>query len=257
MAAKFSRTPVRTFFTACLTLSLCISLVVAYESPVLVVAAPSPAPVTVPAPAPAPKVLTLHEKVVNALRAAGHYGAISGLLDSLSDDIIKPGITLFAPEDAAFNGMPMNSSSLLTTTLNYHIASKVYTYQELQNLTLNTTIPTAAPGVNIVVTSVVKGGFKLDNAGIANPDLYSDGQVAVQGINAVFDTAKYNKGVVAPEAAPAPVSAVSPPAPAVGTPEAAATTSSPTKNDATHIAAASTITAVLIVSTASLVMAIL
>jgi hypothetical protein len=43
----------------------------------------------------------------------------------------------------------------------------------------------------------------------------------------------------------------------VGTPEAAATTSSPTKNDATHIAAASTITAVLIVSTASLVMAIL
>ncbi|KAG0504347.1 hypothetical protein KC19_4G016800 [Ceratodon purpureus] len=199
--------------------ALCCALlfsaaVLAEAAPTLAAAiiAPAPAPLLgVPAPAPAPKVLTLHEKVVAALRAAGHYGAISGLLDSLGDStIIKPGITLFAPDDGAFDGLNMNSSLLLTTTLDYHVSTTVYTYQQLSTLPLNSTIQTAAPNVEIIVTSTGTNGFRLDDVAISDPDLYSDGQVAVQGVSSVFNTAKYNKGVVPPEAAPAPLAGEAP-----------------------------------------------
>jgi hypothetical protein len=82
------------------------TLAAAAAIPVAPVAAPVPAiaPVPVHAPVPAPKPLTLHEKVVGSLRAAGHYGAIAGLIDSLptAGTIVKTGMTLFAPNDNAF-----------------------------------------------------------------------------------------------------------------------------------------------------------
>ena len=150
--------------------ALPLSVVQAEDTPTLAdaIISPAPAPLLgVPTPAPAPKPLILHDKVVAALRAAGHYGAISGLLDSLGESaIIKPGITLFAPDDAAFNGLNMNSSLLLTTTLDYHVSTTVYTYQDLSNLPVNSTLQTAAPNVFIFITSTGANALRLDDVAI-------------------------------------------------------------------------------------------
>lgn len=236
-----------TALAATLCCTLLFSAVLAEDSTTVAAAitAPAPAPLLgVPAPAPAPKILTLHEKVVAALRAAGHYGAISGLLDSLGESaIIKSGTTLFAPDDSAFNGLNMNSSLLLTTTLDYHVATTVYTYQQLASLPLNSTIQTAAPNVVILVTSTGTNDFRLDDVAISDPDLYSDGQMAVQGVSSVFNTAKYNKGVVPPEAAP--IGDAPSAAPGYITPPSAPKTTSPTKSDAAHVMACILRTAIL------------
>lgn len=172
---------------------------------VVVAAAPLPV-VAVPTPAPAPKPVTLHDKVVAALRASNHYGALSGFLDSVAaNSLIKPGTTLFAPDDGAFSGLNMNSSTLLTTTLDYHVATEVYNYQQLSNMAVNTTIQTSVPNVVILVTSTGKNGLRLDNVAITDPDIYSDGQISVQGVAAILDTAKYNAGLLPPAPAPAPL----------------------------------------------------
>lgn len=176
-------------------------------------AAVVPVPAPVPAPAPAPKILTLHEKVVGSLRAAGHYGAIAGLLDSFPDSIVKTGMTLFAPNDNAFSTVQMNSTKYLETLLSYHASTQVYSYQGLLSLPVGTKVQTSAPNVIIVVTSDTKGAYKLDDSTLVDPDIFADQTVSVQGIDSVLNTAKYNKGVVAPEAAPAPAIIALPPSP--------------------------------------------
>lgn len=207
----------------------------------VVAAAPKPL-VAVPTPAPVPKPVTLHDKVVAALRAANHYGAISGFLDSTpADSIIKEGTTLFAPDDGAFSGLNMNSSNLLLTTLDYHVATEVYNYNQLLTMGLNSTIQTAAPNVVIVVTSTGKNGLRLDNVAISDADIYTDGQVSVQGVAAIMDAAKYNKALVPPAAAPAPAPVkahVPAPTPSITTPTTPKTSTgtTPTTNDAPTLA---------------------
>lgn len=244
MAANlfFHRTQAWTVLAAAACCALLFSAVLADQSATkaAIIAAPGPAPALAPvlAPAPPPKPLTLHDKVVAALRAASHYGALSGLLDSLAESsIIKEGITLFAPDDGAFSGLNMNSSNLLMTTLNYHVATSVYSYNQLSNLPVNSTIQTASPNVLIFITSTGKSGLRLDDSAISDPDIYSDGQVSVQGISTVMNTAKYNKGVLPPAAAPAPLDAldiIPSPAPGIIT-QPAPKTASPTKSDAAYV----------------------
>jgi hypothetical protein len=104
----FLRGPAWTVLAAAACCALLFSAVLAEKSATkpAIIAAPGPAPALAPVlpPAPPPKPLTLHGKVVAALRAASHYGALSGLLDSLAENsIIKEGTTLFAPDDGAFS----------------------------------------------------------------------------------------------------------------------------------------------------------
>ncbi|CAM6059422.1 unnamed protein product [Sphagnum tenellum] len=173
------------------------------------------------APAPAP-VLTLHQKVVGALRAAGTFGAISGALDSLTDnDPIKPSITLFAPEDNAFQGVPLNSSAAVTTLLNYHTAAGILTFQQLLTLAQGHRIQTVTTGISIVVVNNQTANYQLDNAHIIRPNLYNDGSVVVHGMDAIFDTRFYNTATLGPVPAPAPVAPAAPP------PVAAAASSTP------------------------------
>jgi hypothetical protein len=228
------------------------------HSAAAITAAPAPGPaLAVPTPAPAPKPLTLHEKVVAALRALGSYGAVSGLLDSLGENaVIKEGITFFAPDDSAFNGLNMNSSKLLMTTLAYHVSTSVYNYQQLSSLPLNRTIQTAAPNVVIFITSTGTDGLRLDDVSISDPDIYNDGQVAVHGISSVFNTAKYNKGVVPPAASP--LAATPAQAPALITTPTTPTSTSPKtdSSDAVHVVA-SVARTVLLISSVSLVISLL
>jgi uncharacterized surface protein with fasciclin (FAS1) repeats len=167
------------------------------------------APAKAPAPAP---VLTLHQKVVGALRAAGTFGAISGALDSLIDnDPIKPSITLFAPQDSAFQGVPLNSSAAVTTLLNYHTAAGTLPFQQLLALPEGHRIQTVTTGISIVVVNNQTANYQLDNALIVRPNLYNDGSVVVHGVDALFDTRFYNTATLGPVPAPAPVAPAAPP----------------------------------------------
>jgi uncharacterized surface protein with fasciclin (FAS1) repeats len=204
---------------------------------------PAKAPAKAPAPAP---VLTLHQKVVGALRAAGTFGAISGALDSLTDnDPIKPSITLFAPEDSAFQGVPLNSSAAVTTLLNYHTAGGILTFQQLLSLAQGHRIQTVTTGISIVVVNNQTANYQLDNAHIIRPNLYNDGSVVVHGVDAIFDTRFYNTATLGPVPAPAPVAPAAPPpvaAAASSTPASAVpsstTSTTPSKTD-TNAATAS------------------
>ncbi|CAM6021843.1 unnamed protein product [Sphagnum balticum] len=155
------------------------------------------------------EVPTLHQQVVGALRAAGRFGAVSGILDSLTnvDEIIKPDITLFAPDDTAFENVLMNSSSVLTTLLNYQTASRFYAFQDLMSLRAGDRIPTVTPGISILVVSVNGLNYRLDDAFVVAPDLYTNGTVvvAVHGVSAIFSTRQYNTATLGPVPAPAPI----------------------------------------------------
>ncbi len=189
---------------------------------------PPQAPVPVTAPAPAP-VLTLSEKVVNALRAAGHYGAISGALESLPDigQVIQPGTTFFAPDDAVSAGLPYNNSADMTQLLSYHTANQSYTFQDLLGLKVGDRIATVLTGISILVQSVAQNDYQLDNAIIVNPDLYTNNSVAVHGINAIFFTQYYNTATLGPVPAPPATTGVAPAA------AAAAASSSPKSSSST------------------------
>lgn len=218
--------------------------ILAAAAPSPFIGAPAPAPL-----APPPKPLTLRDRVVAAIRAAGHYGAISGLLDSLSEtSVIKEGITFFAPDDGAFSGLNMNNSMLFMNTLHYHVATAVYSYQQLSYLPLNSTIQTAAPNVVMYITSTGEDGLMLDNVVISDPDLYLDDKVAVHGISMVMDTAKYNKGVVPPEAAPAAVAGAPSASPGLTTTPTTPGTTSPAAvgNDAAHVVSSAANAAILV-----------
>jgi len=193
---------------------------------------PPQAPVPVTAPAPAP-VLTLSEKVVNALRAAGHYGAISGVLEGLPDidQVIQPGTTFFAPDDVVSAGLPYNSSGDMMQLLSYHTANQSYTFQDLLGLKVGDRIATISPGISILVESVGQNDYQLDNAIIVNPDLYTNNSVAVHGINAIFFTQFYNTATLGPVPAPPATTGVAP--------AAAAASSSPKSSSSTTPAAKS------------------
>lgn len=205
-----SKRGARPFLTSMVWFALLLPL--ASASPSILAAVPVAAPAFAPAPAPASKLLTLHEKVVGSLRAAGHYGAIAGLLDSFPDNLLKTGMTLFAPNDVAFSDVQMNSTKYMQTLLSYHASTHVYSYQALLNLPVGTKIQTSAANVVVVVTSATKGAYKLDDSLVVDPDIFTDQTISVHGIDSVLNTAKYNKGVVAPEAAPAPAIIARPPA---------------------------------------------
>ncbi len=190
---------------------------------------PPQAPVPVTAPAPAP-VLTLSEKVVNALRAAGHYGAISGVLEGRPDidQVIQPGTTFFAPDDVVSAGLPYNSSGDMMQLLSYHTANQSYTFQDLLGLKVGDRIATISPGISILVESVGQNDYQLDNAIIVNPDLYTNNSVAVHGINAIFFTQFYNTATLGPVPAPPATTGVAPAAAAASSSPKSSSSTTPT-----------------------------
>ncbi|CAK9882613.1 unnamed protein product [Sphagnum jensenii] len=196
----------------------------------------APAPVTAPAPAP---VLTLSEKVVNALRAAGHYGAISGVLEGLTniDQVIQPGTTFFAPDDVVSAGLPYNSSGDMMQLLSYHTANQSYTFQDLLGLKVGDRIATVSPGISILVESIGQNDYQLDNAIIVSPDLYTNNSVAVHGINAIFFTQFYNTATLGPVPAPPATTGVAPAAAASSPKSSSSTTPTAKSHKATPNAA--------------------
>ncbi|BFI24928.1 hypothetical protein MPTK2_1g16270 [Marchantia polymorpha subsp. ruderalis] len=190
-----------------------------------VTAPPSPAalppPAIVPAPAPAAKPQPQVVDMIEALRDAGQFGAIAGLLDGLQMKNLTPMTTWLLPNDEAFSGTSYPKN--VTKFIDYHVIRQLLPYSRLSTLSVGTRLPTFLGSETVVVTSNLRFNYSLDNAMIVVPDLYSDSTVAVHGINSVLNDYLFNEGVSAPSPGEAPSGV-----PTAGPPSPPSSSSSPT-----------------------------
>lgn len=171
------------------------------------VTAPGPVSAGVPVPSaglqPQPQVTNM----IEALRDAGRFGAIAGLLDGLQMKSLTPMTTWFLPNDQAFSGI--NYPKNVTTFLDYHVVPELLPFSRLLTLSTGTRIPTFLGTDTSVVTNNSQLNFSIDNARVVIPDLYSDSTIAVHGIDAVLDAASFNGRALPPVSAASPASPVS------------------------------------------------
>ncbi|KAL3684636.1 hypothetical protein R1sor_002658 [Riccia sorocarpa] len=161
--------------------------------------APAPEPPESPSSQAQPQVVNMME----ALRDAGQFGAVAGLLDNLQMKNITPMTTWFLPNDQAFSGA--NFPANLTKFIDYHVVRELLPYSRLSSLGVGTRLPTFLGRERIVVSSNSASNFSVDNAMVIVPDLYTDSTIAVHGINEVLDDTPFNEGAdVPPPAAEAP-----------------------------------------------------
>ncbi|KAL2652794.1 hypothetical protein R1flu_020922 [Riccia fluitans] len=179
---------------------------------------PAPAPGS-PASQAQPQVV----KMIEALREAGQFGAVAGLLDGLQMKNITPMTTWFLPNDQAFSGA--NFPANATKFIDYHVIRELLPYSRLTSLGVGTKLPTFLGREIVVVSSNTASNFSVDNAMVIVPDLYTDSTVAVHGINAVMDDAPFNGGVT-PSPHPAKAPAGVPSSPATSTPPSSQDSSS-------------------------------
>jgi uncharacterized surface protein with fasciclin (FAS1) repeats len=128
-------------------------------------AAPSAAPTSPPAAAlPASPQLTPKGDVVATLKASPDFSILSKALDDtqLSGVLTAtPGLTLFAPTDAAFKALPPSQLQALLDPKNVATLQQVLTYH-LVHLSLDTAKFKGAKGP---VQTVEKGNLELDGSG--------------------------------------------------------------------------------------------
>jgi uncharacterized surface protein with fasciclin (FAS1) repeats len=124
------------------------------------------APPTAPAasPAAASPHLTANGNLVTTLKASPDFTILSKALDATKMSGVlatTPGLTLFAPTDAAFKAMPSAQLSALLDPKNVPLLQQVLTYH-LVHLDLDTAKFKGAKGP---VQSVEKGNLVLDGSG--------------------------------------------------------------------------------------------
>ncbi len=132
-------------------------------------------------------------KVVQGLQQASQYGAVAGVIESLPVAIIRPGITLFAPNDRSLAGAQFSGNSGLAL-LSFHIVTRRLEFAELSAVREGTKLSTMLDGISVVVSHKNSTtASQIDNALIIEPDMYVDDDVAVHGVDSVFDAFAYNK----------------------------------------------------------------
>lgn len=198
-----------------------------------------PGAVGAPAPAPAPVNFTA------VLTQTKNYGTFLSLLKKTGVDVVlekhdmPPGLTLFAPDDAAFSKLKSGvlgnlSNAQLVALLEFHAIGSYYGSQELSSLTgPQQTLASGAGGGNYQYSGVSqpKGGSVSINTGFNTvpviATLYSQEPVAVFGISSVLlPTDIFG---VAPTSAPTPSPASSPsPSPASSSSPSPVPATSPT-----------------------------
>jgi uncharacterized surface protein with fasciclin (FAS1) repeats len=126
-------------------------------------AAPAAPPAAAPA-LPASPQLTPKSDVVATLKASPDFSILSKALDDTQLTGVvdaTPGLTLFAPTDAAFKALPPAQLAALLDPKNVATLQQVLTYH-LVHLTLDTAKFKGAKGP---VQSVEKGNLELDGSG--------------------------------------------------------------------------------------------
>lgn len=134
----------------------------AQDAPTAAPAAASPAAAPA-AVAPSPN-LVANGNIVTTLKASPDFTILSKALDSAQMSGLlstRPGLTLFAPTDAAFKALPPAELNALLDPKNVATLQRVLTYH-LVNLDLPTTKFKGAKGP---VQSVEQGNLVLDGSG--------------------------------------------------------------------------------------------
>lgn len=148
-----------------------------------------PAAASAEAPAPAPES-PLVVAVVASLRARGHYGAIAGAIDTLDGSVINSGMTFFAPTDDALSSYNLTDISDNILILE-HCVNRRLNYTELTGLSTGTQLATLSR-VHVLVTNNSPTNFHIDNARVIDPDIYLRNDIAVHGIDVVFNLSAYS-----------------------------------------------------------------
>ncbi|KAL2652798.1 hypothetical protein R1flu_020926 [Riccia fluitans] len=177
----------------------------------------SPAPAAEPPESPSDQAQSQVIKITEALREAGQFGIVVGLLDGLQlwDITLMTSTTWLLPNDQAFFGG--NFPANWTKFIDYHVIQELLPYSRLASLGVGTRLPTFLGDETVVVSSNTVYNFSLNNAMVIVRDLYIDSTIAVHGINAVLDDVHFNDGAnFPPPDAKAPAGVPSPPPPAQG-----------------------------------------
>ncbi len=154
---------------------------------------PAPAPIQRARAVVPPDQSPLVAKVVQGLQQASQYGAVARVIESLPVAIIRPGITLFAPNDRSLAGAQFSGNSGLAL-LSFHIVTRRLEFAELSAVREGTKLSTMLDGISVVVSHKNSTTVsQIDNALIIEPDMYVDDDVAVHGVDSVFDAFAYNK----------------------------------------------------------------
>ncbi len=164
-------------------------------------AAPA-APAAAPALPPSPH-LVANGNIVSTLQGSGQFTvlvkalAATGLSDTLK---AAPGLTVFAPTDAAFNALPPARVAALMAPANAPVLQKILTYHVV-NLSLDSSKIKGAKGP---VPSVEGSKLQLDGSGAAakvdNADIIQADVRASNGIIHVIDKVLLPPDVALPAA---------------------------------------------------------
>jgi uncharacterized surface protein with fasciclin (FAS1) repeats len=177
--------------------------------------AQTPAPAAAPAATPAPTGAKLvpNGDLITTLRLSGQFTTFVKALDATNlSSLLKssPGLTVFAPTDAAFpqaklDTMSADKSGLQKTLLHYIINAKI---DSTKIKGAHGPVPSGA-GDQIVLDGTTEGVLKADHATITQADV-----MASNGIIHVVDALMIAGSVPATLPAPPPEAAAAAPEPA-------------------------------------------
>lgn len=181
--------------------------------------AQAPAPVAPAAPAAMGAKLVPNGDLITTLRLSGQFNSFVKALDAVNLSALlksSPGLTVFAPTDAAFpqaklDTMLADKTALQKTLLHYIINAKV---DSSKIKGTHGPWPTGA-GDQIVLDGSADGVLKADNATIVQADVItSNGTIYVIDALLVPGSVPAALPAAAPEVAPAAAAAPPPPPPA-------------------------------------------
>jgi uncharacterized surface protein with fasciclin (FAS1) repeats len=203
--------PIHRLLTAAAAVSL-ISGAAMAQAPATTPAAPPPA---APAPAAAPGAkLVPNGDLITTLRLNAQFTTFVKALDATNLSALlksSPGLTVFAPTDAAFpqaklDTMLADKTGLQKTLLHYIINAKI---DSSKIKGAHGPVPSGA-GDQIVLDGTAEGALKADNATITQADVMtSNGVIHVVDALMIAGSVPATLPEPAPEAAPAPAPAAS------------------------------------------------
>lgn len=136
----------------------------------------------------------MHQDVVRALRIGTNYTTFAALLDNITESVIRPGITVFAPCNKALSDFQKTKAEeRLQDVIRFHIITVPMPFSNLLRLEVGSRLTTDVSNHTIQVTNITASAYEVEDAVIVDPDLYTDATIAVHGINAVFNTSKISE----------------------------------------------------------------
>lgn len=141
------------------------------------------------------------KNIIDALIGAGDFGGWANLLSSADSSAFPLSATLFIPSDnAAAHSASVTDAgvSFDPFLIPYHVLPRRLTFSDLQQLAVDTRIPTLLPSKFIIITNNSASNFTVDASQITQADIFSNAAFAVHGINNILDYSVYGAGLLSP-----------------------------------------------------------